>query len=111
MKNKTSEIVLKVELNQESIPEQITWVSQDGGAPEAECKAFMLSIFDRDSRETLKIDLWTQDMQIQEMDRFFYHTLRSMASSYRRATSNTELSGEMDQFAEHFGKRIGFLAE
>ena len=32
----------------------------------------LLSLFDKDDLDTLKIDLWTKDMQVMEMDRFWH---------------------------------------
>jgi len=43
-------------------------------------------------------------MQVQEMDRFVYYTLKSMADSYFSSTGNKELSEKMQQFAHFFGQ-------
>ena len=70
-----------------------------------ECKAMLLSLFDKDTEETLKIDLWTKDMQVVEMDRFFYHTLRAMADTYFKATQNKDLAVDMQRFVQYFGEK------
>ena len=72
---------------------------------EKTCKAMLLSFFDEDTRDTLKIDLWTKEMQVVEMDRFFYQNLRAMADTYFRATKNQELANHMQQFANYFGEK------
>jgi hypothetical protein len=45
-------------------------------------------------------------MQVNEMDRFFYQTLISLAETYKRATSNTALADAMQQFARYFGEEV-----
>lgn len=103
-----NKIQIEVSLDDDKMPEQIEWQASPQD-PTSDAKAMMLSLFDRESRDTLRIDLWTKDMQIQEMDRFFFQTLRSMADSYQKATGNTELSTEMQRFVLHFGEQVGIV--
>ncbi len=108
---KTSEIRIEVGLDAENVPSRIQWQAQDNPDTQTpvECKAFLLSLFDKESRETLKIDLWTQEMQVIEMDRFIFHTLRALADTYYKATQNRELANEMQQFAQHFGEQTEII--
>lgn len=66
----TYEIKLKVELDDKKVPTALSWEASAQTEGAQDIKAFMLALFDTNSRDTLKIDLWTQDMQIMEMDRF-----------------------------------------
>ena len=108
---KTSEIRLKIQLDDKNIPETIQWEATDQpkGPGMQECKAMVLSLFDLDSGDTLKIDLWTKDMQVIEMDRLVYQTLRSLADSYVRATNNARMANEMQKFAIYFGEETEIL--
>jgi len=103
----TKEIRIRVGLDEENVPIRIDWQAEDNPSAETpqECKAFLLSLFDKEHRETLKIDLWTKDMQVVEMDRLFYHSLRSMADTYFRATQNKELASDMQRFVQYFGEQ------
>ena len=74
-------------------------------------KAMLLSVFDMARRETLRVDLWTKDMQVIEMDRFMFQTLRGLADTYRNATNNTALANAMQQFVDYFGKQTEILKE
>lgn len=105
--SKTTEIRLRVGLDAENIPQSLEWLSEDSEqTPDFQpCKAVLLSLFDREHNDTLKIDLWTQDLQVQEMDRFMYQSLRAMAETYYRATQNKELANAMHQFSEYFGEK------
>jgi gliding motility-associated protein GldC len=40
----------------------------------APAKALMLSLWDPTENNTMKIDLWTKDMSIEEMKQFFHQT-------------------------------------
>ncbi|MGI9160178.1 MAG: hypothetical protein ACR2K1_10550, partial [Saprospiraceae bacterium] len=68
-----------------------------------------IALFDQEHRDTLRIDLWTKEMQVMEMDRFMYQMLRSLSQTYLRATQNKELAEEMAKFAHYFGEKTEIL--
>lgn len=107
---KTSDITLRVGLNSEQVPIRIEWGASDrnGGLLE-ECKAMAIALFDKEHRDTLRIDLWTKEMQILEMDRFFYQILRSLSQTYLKATQNKELAEDIAKFAHHFGQQTEII--
>ena len=107
---KSSDITLRVGLNAEQVPVRIEWGASDrnGGALE-ECKAIAIALFDKEHRDTLRIDLWTKEMQVLEMDRFVYQTLRSLSQTYLKATQNKELAEEMAKFAHFFGQKTEII--
>jgi gliding motility-associated protein GldC len=108
---KTSEIRISIGLDAENIPVSIGWSADDG--PEGEnlqaSKAMLLSFFDPEHKDTLKIDLWTKELQVAEMDRMMYQTLRGLADTYYRATQNRELATDMQQFVQYFGEKTEIL--
>ena len=87
----TSEIKFKVGLDENKIPETIFWTAEDGGIEESESKAIMISVWDHLKKDTLRMDLWTKDMPVDEMKQFFHQTLVSMAESFERATDDALL--------------------
>jgi gliding motility-associated protein GldC len=106
-----SRIQIEIGLNEAKFPESIDWQSdqsQPPNQPQA-CKAMLLSLFDKESKETLKIDLWTTEMQVMEMDRFFFQTLRGLAETYFKSTQNRELATDMQRFVHYFGEKTGVL--
>ncbi len=111
MIKKTTNISVGIALDEERMPEQITWSSDDNptGQKENIAKAMLLAFFDGENKETLKIDLWTKEMQIIEMDRFFFQTLRSMADTYFKATQNTRLASDMQRFVQYFGEQTEII--
>ncbi len=106
----SKKIDIAVTLDKENVPEKIEWKAEDqsNDMPQ-ECKAMLLSFFDRENRDTLKIDLWTKEMRVDEMDRFFYQTLRAMADTYFKATNNAALATDMQRFVQYFGEKTEIL--
>lgn len=107
---KTSEIKFSVTLDESRMPESIRWTADDSGvAGEKEGSAVMISIWDPKDSCTLKIDLWTKKMMVEEMQHLFYETLRSMADTYKRSTNDEKASAEITAFAQRFGQMTGVL--
>ena len=100
---KTSTIIIDVNLNEDKVPEGITWRASDSTIENAQkAKAMMLAFWDSAEKTALRIDLWTQDMMVDEMNDFFYQTIMTMADTYNRATKHNELVEEMKKFAHEF---------
>ena len=103
---KTSEIKFLVELDENKIPEKLTWTAQDGGIEMEETKAIMLSIWDNKAKESLRIDLWTKDMPVDEMKLFFHQTLVAMSDTYFRATDDEKMTETMKDFCTYFAEKL-----
>ena len=101
-----SEIKLEIELDENKIPEKMYWSALDGGVEKSQAKAFMLSVWDEKSSDTLRIDLWTKEMKVADMKRFFHQTLVSMADSLERATDEDKMAGDMRDFCAHFAEKL-----
>ncbi len=106
MASKTSTIELKVELDENKIPETLRWSAEDGGITNEEAKAMMLSVWDGNAQETLRIDLWTKDMPIDQMKVFFHQTLVAMANTYNRATQDEKMTATMKDFCDYFAEKL-----
>ena len=105
------EVKIDIGLNAQQLPVHIGWTAPDANdtPQQRDCKAMLLSVFDRETGETFKIDLWTKDMQVVEMDRFFFQTLRAMADTYFKATQNAKLATDMQRFVQYFGEQTEIL--
>jgi gliding motility-associated protein GldC len=107
---KTSEIKFEVTVDEDKVPEQIQWSATDAGQPGLhETKSIMLSIWDHNDQSTLRIDLWTKEMPIDEMKQFFHETFMGMAATYERASGDEEASGMIKAFAREFGHKVELL--
>jgi gliding motility-associated protein GldC len=102
----TSEIKFIVELDENRVPEKLTWTAQDGGVDTEEAKAMMLSIWDSKAKESLRIDLWTKDMPVDEMKLFFHQTLVAMSDTFNRATNDEKMTATMKDFCDYFAEKL-----
>ena len=98
MSNKVSHITLQVEVDENNIPEKLAWNAPDGGIQNETTKALFLAVWDHKNLESLRIDLWTKDMPVDQMKEFFHQTLVSMANTYERATNDHLLAETMRDF-------------
>lgn len=105
-KTMKSTIELTVELDENRVPETLHWSAEDGGINNEEAKAMMLSVWDQSQQETLRIDLWTKDMPVDEMQIFFHQTLVSMANAYKRATQDEKMYETMKDFCDYFAEKL-----
>ncbi|MBT8310730.1 MAG: gliding motility protein GldC [Flavobacteriaceae bacterium] len=101
-----STISLTVELDDNRIPEKLNWTAVDGGIENEEAKAMMLSVWDSKTQETLRIDLWTKDMPVDEMKKFFHQTLVAMSETYKRATQDEKMTATMKDFCDYFAEKL-----
>ena len=106
MANKKSKIELTVELDENHIPEALKWSAEDGGVTNEEAKAMLLSVWDHKSKETLRIDLWTKDMPVDEMKQFFHQTLVAMSDTFNRATQDEKMTATMKDFCDYFAEKL-----
>ncbi len=109
MSKKQSEIKFLVELDENKVPEKLTWTAQDGGVELEETKAILLSIWDSKAQETLRIDLWTKDMPVDEMKLFFHQTLVAMSETYYRATDDEKMTATMKDFCDYFAEKLDLI--
>lgn len=101
-----SEIKITVELDENRVPETLTWTARDGGVVNEASKAVMLSVWDSKVQESMRIDLWTKDMPVDEMKVFFHQTLVSMSDTFERATGDKKMSETMKDFCDYFAEKL-----
>ena len=104
----TSDINFKIHLDENKVPEKIDWSASDTG-DESSCKAILLALWDEKENNTLRIDLWTKEMAIDDMKRFFHQSIVTMADTFERATNEDEMAKEMREFGNTFAEKMGLL--
>jgi gliding motility-associated protein GldC len=107
---KKSEIKFTVSLDENNLPEKIEWSATDGNE-QSLSKSVMIALWDAKENNTLRIDLWTKDMLVDEMKQFYHQALLSMADTFERATGEIEAAKEMRGFAQHFGQKMELIAK
>lgn len=109
MSKLTSEIKFNIELDENRVPEKLSWTALDGGVDNQQAKALLLSIWDSKAQETLRIDLWTKDMPVDEMKKFFHQTLVAMSDTFQRATNDEKMADTMKDFCDYFAEKMELL--
>ena len=102
----TSKISLKVGLDENRVPEELSWTAEDGGVQEEEAQAMLLSVWDSKNKESLKIDLWTKDMPVDEMKIFFHQTLVTLSDTFMKATQDERMTATMKDFCDYFAEKM-----
>ena len=105
---KTSEIKFKVSLDENNLPITIEWDAQDAGE-KSSCKSVMITLWDAKENNTLRIDLWTKDMMVDEMKIFFHQTLLSMADTLKKSTGEDKMAEDLKDYCAHFAEKMNLL--
>lgn len=105
---KTSEINFKVTLDENSLPLSINWEAR-GMNEKSSCKSVLISLWDAKENNTLKIDLWTKDMLVDEMKVFFHQTLLSMADTLKKSTGEEKMAEDLKDYCAHFADKMNLL--
>jgi gliding motility-associated protein GldC len=103
-----SSIHIEVSLDHQNIPEQIQWHASDNPGQIENTKSFALSFWDAESSAIMRIDLWTKDMLVGEMKRFFLQSLGGMNETLRSATNDQAWFDEVETMLQ---KLAGMLKE
>jgi gliding motility-associated protein GldC len=101
-----SQIKFEIGLDENKVPEAISWTAKEGGIINEESKAIMISVWDHKKKDTLRMDLWTKDMPVDDMKQFYHQTLVSMADSFERATDDQKMSATMRDFCDYFAEKL-----
>jgi gliding motility-associated protein GldC len=98
---KNSEIKFLVTLDDKNLPKTITWDASDKEeeGPES-TRSISLNVWDNLNHSTLRIDLWTDDMSVVEMKRFYIDILGGMAQTLLNSTGDEYMSEEIKELCD-----------
>lgn len=103
--SKDSEISINVKMDENQVPEKMSWKTTDG-SNSGDVKAIMLSVWDESTRNTMRIDLWTKEMKVDEMKFFVHQSLLTMSDTFERATGEKEMTMAMKDFCDYFAEKM-----
>ncbi len=104
---KSSEIKFTVNLDEKNLPKSILWDASDKEGEGSEAtKSISLNVWDNLNHSTLRIDLWTDDMSVAEMKRFYIDILGGMAQTILNATGDEYMSEEMKELCDRLVKHV-----
>ena len=102
---KESDITIRLHMDENHVPENIEWQAEDGGG-HGVSKAMLLSFWDAEELNTMRIDLWTKEMTTDEMKAFFHQNILTLADTFERATSEDKMAAQMRDFAAYFAEHM-----
>lgn len=104
---KKSEIKFKVSLDENNIPKSIEWDASDKEAQGFEStKSISLNVWDNLNHSTLRIDLWTEEMSVVEMKRFYIDVIGGMAQTILSSTGDEYMSEEMKDLCDRLVRHV-----
>ncbi len=104
---KKSEIKLVVELDDDQIPERILWDADEKDSDGfSETKSMSLSLWDHQNKNTMRIDLWTKDMPVDEMKRFYIDCLGGLSQSILNSTGDEYMNQEIDSLCDKLVEHV-----
>jgi gliding motility-associated protein GldC len=104
---KKSTIQFEVQLDDKNVPEKIFWDATE--KPEeglSETKAISISLWDHLQKNTMRIDLWSKEMPVEEMKRFYIDCLGGLSQSILSSTGDEVMSQEINSLCDRLAKRI-----
>ena len=108
---KESEIKINISLDENKVPEKIFWTAEDAGEVNQQSEAILMSLWDAEKQNSLRIDLWTKEMKVDEMKTFFHQTLTAMSDTYERATGDEKMANVMRRFCQYFAEELNLLKD
>jgi gliding motility-associated protein GldC len=104
---KKSTIHFEVQLDDKNVPEKIFWDATE--KPEeglSETKAISISLWDHVQKNTMRIDLWSKEMPVEEMKRFYIDCLGGLAQSILSSTGDEAMSQEINLLCDRLAKQM-----
>jgi gliding motility-associated protein GldC len=104
---KKSTIHFEVQLDDKNVPEKIFWDATE--KPEeglSETKAISISLWDHVQKNTMRIDLWSKEMPVEEMKRFYIDCLGGLAQSILSSTGDEAMSQEINSLCDRLAKQV-----
>jgi len=99
---KASKIIFDVELDNDDIPEKIRWNASDkGDSTLKETKSVSISLWDHENKNTMRIDLWTKEMPVEEMKRFCIDCIGGLGQTILNATGDKYMADELNKTCDN----------
>lgn len=103
---KKTKINIEITLDDQNVPEKINWEATDDPVEKNnESRSMSVSFWDHIDKNTLRIDLWTKEMEVDEMKRFAIDCMGGLAQTVLSATGDEFMSNEInalcDKLVEH----------
>ncbi len=104
---KKSEIHFTVELDKDSVPEKIFWQATDNpNEGLSDTNAVAIGIWDNYHKGTLKLDLWTNNMDVYDMKRFCIEVISGVADTLQGATGDVRMADQIESLCKELSGQL-----
>jgi gliding motility-associated protein GldC len=104
---KQSDIHFNIALDDQNVPETITWEASDKPSEGLDhTNAIAVSVWDNETRNTMRMDLWTKEMTVTDMKRFAVDSIGGLAETIQNATGDTVMSEQMHELCRNLVKHV-----
>jgi gliding motility-associated protein GldC len=96
-----SEINFSVELDEQNVPEKIFWdATENPNEGINDTRAIAIAVWDHYHRGTLKIDLWTKEMEVFDMKRFYIEIMSGISDTLLTATGDKKMTDSIEELCK-----------
>ena len=104
---KKSTINFTVHLDNQNIPDKIFWDATEKPDPTmTETKAISVALWDHHQKNTLRIDLWTKEMPVTEMKKFFIDCIGGFGQTILTSTGDEFMAQETNALCERLVQHL-----
>tara|TARA_B100001758_G_C18152774_1_gene474935 strand:- start:402 stop:725 length:324 start_codon:yes stop_codon:yes gene_type:complete len=99
----------EVELDENNLPNSIKMLEDQAKNSTINLKALMIAAWDAKRKETLRVDIWTKDMPVNDMFILYHQNMMGMATSLEKSTGQDKLAQALRDYCDFFAKQTKIL--
>ena len=99
----------EVELDENNLPNSIKMLEDQENNSAIDLKALMIAAWDAKRKETLRVDIWTKDMPVNDMFILYHQNMMGMATSLEKSTGQDKLAQALRDYCDFFAKQTKIL--
>ena len=99
----------EVELDENNLPNSIKMLEDQENNSAIYLKALMIAAWDAKRKETLRVDIWTKDMPVNDMFILYHQNMMGMATSLEKSTGQDKLAQALRDYCDFFVKQTKIL--
>ena len=99
----------EVEIDENNLPNNIKMIGEETNNTAIMLKALMVAAWDATKKETLRVDIWTKDMPVNDMFILYHQNLMGMATSLEKSTGEEKLAQALRDYCSFFAEKTKIL--
>ena len=99
----------EVTLDENNLPKEIDMLGYEIDDSSINLKALMIAAWDSKKKETLRVDIWTKDMPVNDMFILYHQNMMGMATSLEKSTGEGKLAEGLRDYCAFFAEKTKIL--